>query len=89
MLAGHSGKTVTERHYMGRSLEAMARAVAKLAIELPERPGVAPRVVSRAAESSNESSKLAELATGTSGKVLHFPRVRQEHPIELPQLRHL
>jgi len=89
MLAGHAGKTVTERHYMGRSLEAMADAVARLRVELPERPGVAPEAPARPVETSRESSQPAEVASERVGKVLRFPVPTQEHPIELPQLRHL
>ena len=89
MLAGHSGKTVTERHYMGRSLEAMARAVATLSIALPDRPGVAPAPPVRSAESSNESSWEAAAPSVDSDEALQFPLLRQEHPMLLPQLRHL
>ena len=83
MLAGHSGKTVTERHYMGRSLEAMARAVATLQLALPDRPGV------HLPESSLESSQPEEAATDGTAKLLELLAITQEHPIELPQFRHL
>jgi integrase len=53
MLDGHAPKSVTERHYMGRSLEAMARAVGTLTLALPNRPGVGPRPNESSGESSN------------------------------------
>ncbi len=86
MLAGHSGKTVTERHYMGRSLEAMARAVASLTLTLPERPGVAP---SCAPESSRESSQPESAQGRDVAEGAELLAFSQLHPIELPQLRHL
>lgn len=89
MLDGHASKSVTERHYMGRSLEAMARAVATLTLTLPERPGVLPEAPARAEESSNESSKPAEPSPATAAKVAKLVAVSQEHPIELPQFKHL
>jgi integrase len=89
MLAGHAGKTVTERHYMGRNLDAMARAVARLTLTLPERPGVAPEAPARAEETSNESSKLPEPSPATAAKVAKLVAVSQLQPIELPQFRHL
>lgn len=54
-----------------------------------ERPGVAPRALSRVAETSSESSQQEARATATGGKVVQFPQVRQEQPIELPQFKHL
>ncbi len=89
MLDGHASKSVTERHYMGRSIEAMARAVAMLALALPERPGVATQAPSCPPESSRESSRT-EKATGVdSAQVAELLAIPHEHPIELPQFRHL
>ncbi len=85
MLAGHAGRSVTERHYMGRSQEAMARAVTTIQLALPERSGVVPC----APESSRESSQAVEVAPWRDVKPERLPAVRYEHPIELPQLRHL
>ncbi len=92
MLAGHAGATITERHYMGRSLEAMARAVALIRLALPERRGVAMEAKDRDArgnESSPQSSRPSEapLPTATEGAVI--AAVSQLQPIELPQFRHL
>jgi hypothetical protein len=89
MLDGHAAKSVTERHYMGRSLETMARAVATLTLTLPERPGVLPRAPACPSESSRESSQREELPEATPTKPKQFKTFPQEHPIELPQLRHL
>jgi integrase len=88
MLAGHAGKNVTERHYMGRSLEAMARAISTLRLSLPERPGVAAVPPSGAREASSESSRVDEARPETVGKMLIFQAVSQEHPMLLPQFRH-
>lgn len=85
MLDGHAAKSVTERHYMGRSLEAMARAVASLRLALPARPGVSDRPP----ESSRESSAPESVQTAITEIPEGFPMVSYEHPIELPQLRHL
>ena len=41
-LLGQSPPSVRGRHYSAPSLDAMARAVAKIALTLPERPGVRP-----------------------------------------------
>jgi len=97
MLDGHAAKSVTARHYMGRSLEAMARAVATLTLSLPERPGVAPRASEHRKESSPESSQADEapsdVTDGASRFAMQLPALGQawlhEQPIELPQLRHL
>jgi hypothetical protein len=92
MLDGHAAKSVTERHYMGRSLEAMARAVATLTLALPERPGVvAPPAPasSRPAPLSQELSQAETTPPGDDVKLAGLLAFHQEHPIELPQLRHL
>ena len=85
MLDGHAAKSVTERHYMGRSLEAMARAVATLTLALPNRPGVE----SRPKESSPESSRPVEAESATVAKMAEVLTVSQEHPMLLPQFKHL
>jgi integrase len=66
MLDGHAAKTVTERRYMGRSLEAMARAVATLDLALPERSGVPPKDAQDTALSSKNSPN--PLVTKTTGR---------------------
>lgn len=85
MLDGHAAKSVTERHYMGRSLETMARAVATIKLALPVRSGV----VARPVDSSLESSRADELPIGTVHGAAIITGSRQEHPIELPQFKHL
>jgi integrase len=85
MLDGHAPKSVTERHYMGRSLEAMARAVSTLRLALPERPGVAPCP----SQSSRESSQPETADTEHLAEVLELHAFRYEQPIELPQFKHL
>jgi hypothetical protein len=85
MLFGHAGESVTEQHYMGRSLPTMARAIASLALTLPERPGVEPR----SEESSSESSRAPEPDSDTMLEASAVASASQLHPIELPQLRHL
>lgn len=89
MLDGHAPKSVTERHYMGRSLETMARAVAALELTLPERAGVASKASGRPAESSPESSQPETAPPGKDPEGTEFLAFRQEQPIELPQFRHL
>jgi integrase len=89
MLDGHAAKSVTERHYMGRSLEAMARAVATLTLALPERPGMSHRDPARPQESSRESSQAEEAESATGKKPEQFSAFPYEQPIELPQFRHL
>jgi integrase len=86
MLCGHAGKSVTERHYMGRSVEAMTRAVTSLSLTLPERPGVSPVL---AIESSCESSQPETADTEQLAEVLELQAFRYEQPMELPQFRHL
>ncbi|MGD0679740.1 MAG: tyrosine-type recombinase/integrase [Polyangiaceae bacterium] len=85
MLDGHATKSVTERHYMGRSLETMARAVATITLALPARPGLP----SCAPESSCESSWPAVGETTEATKTMESKTISQLHPMELPQLRHL
>ncbi len=89
MLDGHAAKSVTERHYMGRSMETMARAVAVLTLALPERPGVFPRASARPLESSLESSQRQNGPRSDDEEPKQFNAFAYEHPIELPQLRHL
>ena len=61
MIEGHAGQTVTERHYSGRSLEMMARAVGMLRLALPQRSGVAPSPASaRPEQLSQELSQPQE-----------------------------
>jgi integrase len=86
MLDGHAAKSVTERHYMGRSLEAMARAVATLSLTLPERPGVAPSCPPESSCASSLPSEAPANDVSEVAKLLAFPQL---HPIELPQFRHL
>ncbi len=85
MLDGHAGKTVTERHYMGRSMATMARAVATLSLALPARLGVSLRP----SESSPESSRPNEADADEAGKALDFQAFHHEQPMEVPQFRHL
>jgi integrase len=85
MLDGHAAQSVTKSHYMGRSLEVMARAVATLTLALPERPGVS----SRPETLSPALSKAPEAAEPESAKVAELAALSQLHPIELPQFKHL
>jgi len=89
MLDGHAAQGVTEAHYMGRSLETMARAVATLTLKLPDRPGVERESTPARSESSPESSPEKKRPNGTPAKSAKLAAVSHEHPIELPQLRHL
>ncbi len=66
-------------------LETMARAVATLTLALPARPGVLPR----ASERPLESSQRKNGTRGDNEEPKQFNGVAYEHPIELPQLRHL
>jgi integrase len=81
MLCGHAGKSVTERHYMGRSLEAMARAAATLALALPARLGVVPSAPSsRPDESSPESSRTIESSQDETAKVAELAALLSARP---------
>jgi len=63
-LMGHKAKTVRGRHYMAITFDRLQRAVERLVLALPERPGVA----ARAEESSRESSSAAEPANDVVGR---------------------
>ncbi len=66
-------------------MEVMARAVALIQLALPTRAGVVECPI----ESSRESSRPESVQPASDEKRLSDRAVTYEHPIELPQFRHL
>jgi integrase len=75
-LMGHKAKSVRARHYMSIPFERKARAVERLVLVLPDRPGVVARAdessreLSREPEPANDSTPQTTLqATGTTASI--------------------